>query len=138
MELEYIIDLGKYELSGFDLEKCMAGHLTVTGDGKIFTFGGFKRGSGHLPLIGWIGEEAVTFSATGCRCKLLNAKAEIYEHLFMAEKKKLKTKYNKWVILDKHIGFDSKEAAEAHVESFERSWKYPAHQIQQILFEIAE
>lgn len=135
---EEAINLDLYELHDFDLQECRAGHLTTTSDGVIFTFGGFKIGPGRHPLIGWIAGDTVSFSQSGWRRIPTGGGLHRYQFLFMAKKKKIKTKLTKWVILDKHIGYNSQEEAEAHIKSFGRSWKYPPHQIKQITFEIEE
>jgi hypothetical protein len=61
------INLDEYDLLPFDLEKCKAGHLTVTRDGRVFKFGCCIADWRHLDnqLIGWVDGFVASWTCSG-------------------------------------------------------------------------
>jgi hypothetical protein len=81
------IDLSEYDLLPFDLEKCKAGHLTVTREGEVFEFGGISDDPRIVlgqRLIGWCGGKITSRNPDGL---FYGSGGNLSPDLFLAVKK---------------------------------------------------
>ncbi len=104
------INLEEYDLHPFDLEKCKAGHLTVTGDGRVFNFGVYNGWEGikdEHRLVGWVDGSVAIYTPSGEYCYGNN----IYT-LHLAVSKKKKRSVIKWLLVSPYMGYTTKEAAD--------------------------